>query len=226
MVLLLAGLFQAMPAAADETEKVFGFYCAQCHGLEGKGDGPNVTKDFPVSPRNFTNAEEMNKLSDADLKNVILDGGPAASKSPMMPPWGKTLSEARGRRSDQAFAYALRLQGKAGLKHEIINDQEDDNDIDGHARENHDVRGSTFHTHERELLSDVHGQVHRPQEAVRQWPRSNKEALRQTAREQTPSGCLGRACFVRRRGGWLGQFLLVAGMSIGVWPVGRCGSRR
>jgi len=94
-MLLLAGLFQAMPAYADDTEAVFGFYCAQCHGTEGKGDGPNVTKDFPVSPRNFTNAEEMNKLSDADLKNVIMDGGPAASKSPMMPPWSKTLSEAQ-----------------------------------------------------------------------------------------------------------------------------------
>ena len=71
------------PAQASETEKVFQFYCSQCHGLEGKGDGPNVTKDFPVSPRNFTNATEMDKLSDADLKNVIMDGGPAVSKSPM-----------------------------------------------------------------------------------------------------------------------------------------------
>ncbi len=81
------------PASAAESEKIFQFYCSQCHGLTGKGDGPNVTKDFPVSPRNFTNAEEMNKLSNADLKNVILDGGPSVSKSPMMPPWGKTLSE-------------------------------------------------------------------------------------------------------------------------------------
>jgi len=80
------------PATAAETEKVFKFYCAQCHGLTGKGDGPNVTKDFPVSPRNFTSAKEMDKLSDADLKNVILDGGPSVSKSPMMPPWGKTLT--------------------------------------------------------------------------------------------------------------------------------------
>ncbi len=83
----------AMPAAA-EVEKVFKFYCSQCHGLTGKGDGPNVTKDFPVSPRNFTNAAEMDKLSDADIKNVVMDGGPAMSKSPMMPPWGKTLTEA------------------------------------------------------------------------------------------------------------------------------------
>ncbi len=79
-------------AQAADAEKVFQFYCAQCHGLTGKGDGPNVTKDFPVSPRNFTDAGEMAKLTDADLKNVILDGGPAVSKSPMMPPWGKTLN--------------------------------------------------------------------------------------------------------------------------------------
>ena len=80
-----------LPAGAAEVEKVFKFYCAQCHGASGKGDGPNVTKDFPVSPRDFTNAKEMSKLSDADIKNVVLDGGPVVSKSPMMPPWGKTL---------------------------------------------------------------------------------------------------------------------------------------
>ncbi len=77
-----------------EVEKVFKFYCAQCHGVGGKGDGPNVTEDFPVSPRNFTNAAEMNKLTNADIKNVVMDGGPSMSKSPMMPPWSKTLSEA------------------------------------------------------------------------------------------------------------------------------------
>ena len=93
LALLGAGAL-AEGAAAEEAEQVFKFYCAQCHGLTGLGDGPNVTKNFPVSPRNFTNAKEMSKLSDADIKNVVLDGGPAASKSPMMPPWGKTLSEA------------------------------------------------------------------------------------------------------------------------------------
>ena len=93
---LIAGLgFAAInpAAAAVDAEKVFKFYCAQCHGLTGKGDGPNVTKDFPVNPRNFTNAAEMNKLTDADMRNVILDGGPSMSKSPMMPPWGKTLTD-------------------------------------------------------------------------------------------------------------------------------------
>jgi mono/diheme cytochrome c family protein len=89
------GLLAVTAATAAEIEEVFTFYCAQCHGSGGKGDGPNVSEDFPVSPRNFTNAEEMNKLTDSDIRNVILDGGPSASKSPMMPPWSKTLGEAQ-----------------------------------------------------------------------------------------------------------------------------------
>ena len=93
-LLCAIGLLSAAPARAADGEQLYKFYCAQCHGLQGKGDGPNVTKDFPVDPRNFTKADEMNKLSDADIRNVVMDGGPVADKSPMMPPWGKTLSKA------------------------------------------------------------------------------------------------------------------------------------
>lgn len=92
-ILLLVGMLGVVTAQAEEAEQIFNFYCAQCHGVEGKGNGPNVTEDFPVDPRDFTQAEEMEKLSDADIKNVILEGGPIVSKSEMMPPWGKTLSE-------------------------------------------------------------------------------------------------------------------------------------
>ncbi len=111
---VLASLLASMPAGAADAEKVFKFYCAQCHGLTGKGDGPNVTKDFPVSPRNFTNAKEMNKLSDADLKNVIMDGGPAVSKSPMMPPWGKTLSGAEVEGLIKHLRMICKCKGKQG----------------------------------------------------------------------------------------------------------------
>ncbi len=100
--------------AESDVEQVFKFYCAQCHGLEGKGDGPNVTKDFPVSPRNFTNPAEMNKLSDADIKNVVMDGGPAMSKSPMMPPWGKTLDEAQVDALVKHLRVLCQCKGKEG----------------------------------------------------------------------------------------------------------------
>ena len=117
---ILAGLALVLasaapgPAAAVEVEKVFKFYCAQCHGLGGKGDGPNVTKDLPVSPRNFTNAKEMEKLSDADMKNVIMDGGPALSKSSMMPPWSKTLSEEEVDALIQHLRQLCACKGKEG----------------------------------------------------------------------------------------------------------------
>jgi len=91
-VLILGSVITGIGIAADG-EKLFAFYCAQCHGSEGKGDGPNVTGDFPVDPRDFTETAEMNKLSNADIRNVIIDGGPIADKSPMMPPWGKTLND-------------------------------------------------------------------------------------------------------------------------------------
>ncbi|NOY16079.1 MAG: cytochrome c [Gammaproteobacteria bacterium] len=89
LTLLAGGTVQAA-----EDKQLFEFYCAQCHGLTGKGDGPNVTKDFKTDPRNFTSVADMEKLSDADIKNVVMDGGAAVSKSELMPPWGKTIAEA------------------------------------------------------------------------------------------------------------------------------------
>lgn len=90
--LAAAGL-PAPAAQAADSEQVFGFYCAQCHGLGGKGDGPNVTKFLPVSPRDFTDAVEMNKLTDAHMAKIIREGGPALSKSAMMPGWSETLND-------------------------------------------------------------------------------------------------------------------------------------
>lgn len=77
---------------AVSAEENYKWYCSQCHGLSGKGDGVNVTKDMAVTPRNHTDPKEMSKLTDVDLTNAITDGGPANSKSPLMPPFGKTLS--------------------------------------------------------------------------------------------------------------------------------------
>jgi len=81
-------------AQAADAKQVFDFYCAQCHGTAGDGKGVNVTKDFSTDPRNFTVTADMEKRSDDDIKTVIRDGGPAISKSPLMPPWGATLSAA------------------------------------------------------------------------------------------------------------------------------------
>ena len=112
--LLVFGLAAGGTAQAVDAEKVFKFYCAQCHGLDGKGKGPNVTKDFATTPRDFTNAKDMNKLTDADVKTAITDGGPAVSKSELMPPWRKTLS---GEEVDALLGHIRKLcqcKGKQG----------------------------------------------------------------------------------------------------------------
>ena len=93
ILLFLLGLGSSGNLFAADAEQLFQFYCAQCHGPEGKGDGPNVNEHFATDPRDFTDSAEMQKLSDADIRNVILDGGPAVSKSELMPPWGKTLTK-------------------------------------------------------------------------------------------------------------------------------------
>src|SRR3989338_10803748 len=93
-------------AHAADAKQVFDFYCAQCHGVKGDGKGINVTKDFATDPRNFTNKEDMAKRTDEDIKTVIRDGGPAISKSPLMPPWGATLSAAE---VDGLLAYIRKL---------------------------------------------------------------------------------------------------------------------
>jgi len=95
-------------AQAEDVKQVFDFYCAQCHGVNGDGKGINVTADFATDPRNFTNKADMDKRSDEDIKGVIKDGGPSISKSPLMPPWGATLSAAQ---VDGLLAY-IRKMGK------------------------------------------------------------------------------------------------------------------
>lgn len=77
---------------AVTAEENYKWYCSQCHGFSGKGDGINVTKDMAVTPRNHASAADMSKLNDVDITNAITDGGPANSKSPLMPPFGKTLT--------------------------------------------------------------------------------------------------------------------------------------
>ncbi|MDQ6982868.1 MAG: c-type cytochrome [Mariprofundus sp.] len=87
-------MFAGAAAQATEVKQVFDFYCAQCHGTDGKGGGVNVTKDIATTPRDFTNKVDMAKRTDDDIRTVIKGGGPSISKSALMPPWGKTISDA------------------------------------------------------------------------------------------------------------------------------------
>ncbi len=88
--LLFVVIVPAAAAAAPEVN--YRFYCAQCHGLTGRGDGPNATRHQPVAPRNFTSGAEMSILTDAEIILAIERGGAATAKSTLMPPFISTLT--------------------------------------------------------------------------------------------------------------------------------------
>ena len=69
------------------------FYCAACHGLKGRGNGPNATSTQPVHPRDHTNGARMSRLSDREIVDAIKLGGAATNISRMMPPFEYTLTE-------------------------------------------------------------------------------------------------------------------------------------
>ena len=73
-------------------EALYATYCASCHGARGEGDGPVATSLDPA-PAKHSDAAYMDTLSDEHLFAVIKSGGPAVGKSPLMVPWGGTLSD-------------------------------------------------------------------------------------------------------------------------------------
>ena len=75
-----------------EVKETYQWYCAQCHGIEGRGDGINAHL-LTVKPRNHTEAEYLETRSDDDLFRSIKLGGVAAGRAPCMPKWGHTLDD-------------------------------------------------------------------------------------------------------------------------------------
>jgi len=68
----------------DEGRKLYGTYCAACHGDQGRGDGPAGAALSP-RPSDLTHTSEHHR--DGDLAWKIATG------KPPMPGWKGTLSE-------------------------------------------------------------------------------------------------------------------------------------
>jgi len=60
--------------------------CSTCHGTDGTGNGPAAASLGAVRPRNYTDPKWQESVTDADIRKIILMGGQAVGKSPMMPP--------------------------------------------------------------------------------------------------------------------------------------------
>lgn len=73
------------PNQPTEARLLFMNVCSQCHGLEGKGDGP-AAESLNPKPRNYTDPAWQKSVTDDEIKAIIVGGGQAVGKSGMMPP--------------------------------------------------------------------------------------------------------------------------------------------
>jgi cytochrome c oxidase cbb3-type subunit 3 len=82
----------AEPVPRERAAIIYRMVCSQCHGITGNGKGINAPY-LSEQPRNHRNTDEMRKLSDDHLFQVIKFGGPAVDRSSLMPSWGGTLGD-------------------------------------------------------------------------------------------------------------------------------------
>ena len=63
------------PSAADldSIRPIYRDKCSSCHGLSGKGDGHDASLYDP-KPTNFTNAEQMSRVTDGELYYKLTEG--------------------------------------------------------------------------------------------------------------------------------------------------------
>ncbi len=78
----------ALSAQEARGHRVFLQRCATCHGPEGRGDGQNAYNLRPPPP-DFQ--ESLAKLPVGDRRRVIEGGTAALGRSPLCPPWGRSL---------------------------------------------------------------------------------------------------------------------------------------
>jgi mono/diheme cytochrome c family protein len=81
----------AFAAEVSKGKALYQQYCSACHGKQGKGDGPAAAAMHP-KPRNHSDGNYMNALSDDHLMKVVSEGGQAVNRSPLMPSWKGALN--------------------------------------------------------------------------------------------------------------------------------------
>src|SRR5712692_7079762 len=91
------GAWTASLAAGGDPKKgkekyIENMRCSACHGESGHGDGPAAVALNP-KPRNFSDCAYMKGRTDAQLANVIKNGGPSEKLSPLMAPFASQLKD-------------------------------------------------------------------------------------------------------------------------------------
>lgn len=81
-----AGSGTARAQAKLEATEYYESKCRTCHGDQGRGDGPGANA-LTVKPRAFADSAWQESVTDAHLRQVMLEGGKAVGLSEDMPPF-------------------------------------------------------------------------------------------------------------------------------------------
>lgn len=68
-----------------QAAEIYKFNCSMCHGHMGEGNGPTAHA-LPISPPDWTNNNWQSSVTNAGIKNAIVDGGKFIGRSDFMPP--------------------------------------------------------------------------------------------------------------------------------------------
>ncbi len=74
-------------------KRIFYDNCVWCHA-DSTPAGPSNRSNVTPTPALMNDGATLNVMSDDYLQNIIVLGGSAMGKSAMMPPWGRSLSQA------------------------------------------------------------------------------------------------------------------------------------
>ena len=72
-ILGVGDLGRVQAADLARGEKIYGMMCAECHGEEGRGDGP-MANDLTKKPAAYTKPGFFDNYPDAELRKVVIEG--------------------------------------------------------------------------------------------------------------------------------------------------------
>jgi mono/diheme cytochrome c family protein len=91
----------------SQGRRLFVHYCATCHGDDARGDGQNASNLNPA-PSDMT--ASTTSRDPALIRRVIAEGSAAVGRSPLSPPWGRSLSR---QQIDYLVAYCQAIGRKS-----------------------------------------------------------------------------------------------------------------
>lgn len=111
LALLLAVAAPAQSENMSRVEANYQFFCAQCHGVKGDGEGVNAQPFMEAPPATLSDPDFMGKFTDEQIFRTLTFGGPVNNLSSLMPPWGNRLTPEERRELIRYIRHLCKCKG-------------------------------------------------------------------------------------------------------------------